>query len=173
MRPRGKAFMAEFKFSCPLCQQHILCDVDYSGSQINCPSCQKEIVVPQPPQVVDAPMAPCRACHLRRHHLRAASRRANSTPVPAQPSAGAPRLVDEPPPKPSSRIVLKIALCSLAAILILGLAAGGYWWMSRPQVITLPGGDKLTLIGVTYGKHHVAPKIKINGKLTRGNGSAV
>jgi len=70
-------------------------------------------------------------------------------------------------------MVLRIALCSLAAILIIGLAAVGYWWMSRPQVITLPGGDKLTLIGVTYGKHHVAPKIKIGGKLTRGNGAQI
>jgi hypothetical protein len=56
-------------------------------------------------------------------------------------------------------------------VLILGLAASGYWWISRPQVITLPGGNKMTLIGVTYGTHHVAPKIKINGKLTRGNGT--
>lgn len=95
-----------------------------------------------------------------------------SAPAPASGLPyGVPRLADDPPPKPRSRIVLKMALCSLAAILVIGLAATGYWWMSRPQVITLRGGDKLTLIGVTVGKHHVAPKIKIGGKLVRGNAS--
>jgi hypothetical protein len=39
--------MAEFNFSCPQCGQRIQCDTGYSGSQINCPVCQKPIVVPQ------------------------------------------------------------------------------------------------------------------------------
>jgi ribosomal protein S27E len=39
--------MAEFKFSCPLCGQHIQCDTSYSGTEINCPICQQAIVVPQ------------------------------------------------------------------------------------------------------------------------------
>lgn len=38
--------MAEFKFSCPHCDQHILVDEGYAGVQINCPSCQELIVVP-------------------------------------------------------------------------------------------------------------------------------
>src|SRR5580698_9453529 len=38
--------MAEFKFSCPECGRHILCDSSYSGAQIDCPICQKSIVVP-------------------------------------------------------------------------------------------------------------------------------
>jgi len=38
--------MSEFKFSCPECGQHILCDTSYSGAQIDCPICQKPIVVP-------------------------------------------------------------------------------------------------------------------------------
>jgi hypothetical protein len=41
--------MAEFKFSCPQCGQHIQCDTGYAGMQIDCPICQKPIVVPQPP----------------------------------------------------------------------------------------------------------------------------
>jgi len=38
--------MGEFKFSCPHCDQHILVGDGYAGVQINCPSCQKLIVVP-------------------------------------------------------------------------------------------------------------------------------
>jgi DNA-directed RNA polymerase subunit RPC12/RpoP len=40
--------MAEFKFFCPDCGQHIQCDTSYGGSQINCPVCQQTIVVPKP-----------------------------------------------------------------------------------------------------------------------------
>jgi hypothetical protein len=42
--------MAEFKFPCPQCGQNIQCDMSYSGAQINCPTCQKAIVVPQAPR---------------------------------------------------------------------------------------------------------------------------
>ena len=65
----------------------------------------------------------------------------------------------------------KIILWSIVSLVIVGVAVNVYLWLHKPQVITLRGGDKLTLIGVTYGKHHVAPKIKIAGKLTRGNGA--
>ena len=47
--------MAEFKFNCPQCKQHIVCDSVYVGSQINCPSCQQLIVVPPIPPSVVAP----------------------------------------------------------------------------------------------------------------------
>jgi hypothetical protein len=51
----------------------------------------------------------------------------------------------------------KIILWSLAPILIIGLAGGAYWWLSRPQVITFSDGSKLTLLGVEYGKRHAVP----------------
>ena len=45
--------MAEFKFTCTQCKQHIQCDSSYVGSQINCPACQQAIIVPpQLPMVV-------------------------------------------------------------------------------------------------------------------------
>ena len=43
----GVPVMAEFKFNCPKCGQHIQCDGSYSGRQINCPQCQTACVVPQ------------------------------------------------------------------------------------------------------------------------------
>jgi hypothetical protein len=39
--------MNEFKFSCPHCHQNIEATPEYVGVQINCPSCQATIVVPE------------------------------------------------------------------------------------------------------------------------------
>ena len=38
--------MAEIKFSCEHCGQHIQCNKSYHGKQINCPNCQHGILVP-------------------------------------------------------------------------------------------------------------------------------
>lgn len=51
--------MADFTFPCPHCQQHIQCDDAWSGHQIQCPLCQKTLVVPQP-----APVVPKEVAHL-------------------------------------------------------------------------------------------------------------
>jgi hypothetical protein len=41
--------MKEFKFSCPHCQQHLQCDEELSGKQIQCPTCSVMIRVPVSP----------------------------------------------------------------------------------------------------------------------------
>lgn len=41
--------MSEFKFACPVCGQHITCDSANSGSQMECPTCFRKLVVPQAP----------------------------------------------------------------------------------------------------------------------------
>src|ERR1051326_6091173 len=41
--------MSEFKFACPVCGQHITADSSTSGSQLECPTCFRKIVVPQAP----------------------------------------------------------------------------------------------------------------------------
>ncbi len=41
--------MSEFKFECPHCQQHFLCDELYSGREIQCPSCKLLIHIPHVP----------------------------------------------------------------------------------------------------------------------------
>lgn len=41
--------MNEFKFACPVCGQHIKCPAEKSGSQMECPTCFRKLVVPQPP----------------------------------------------------------------------------------------------------------------------------
>ena len=55
----------------------------------------------------------------------------------------------------------KVVLWSVILVLLLGLAAGGYWRMKRPQVITFSDGCKLILLGVDYGKHHTVPGGKL------------
>ncbi len=67
----------------------------------------------------------------------------------------------------------KIILWSIVSLVIAGIAVDAFLWLHKPQVISLPDGTKLTLLGATYGKHHVAPKVKIAGKLTRGNGAQI
>jgi hypothetical protein len=52
---------------------------------------------------------------------------------------------------------IKVLLLSVVSILIIGLAAAAYWWLSRPQVIVFSDDAKLTLVKVEYGRRHAPP----------------
>lgn len=41
--------MSEFKFACPVCGQHMMCDSSQGGSVMECPTCFQKIVAPQAP----------------------------------------------------------------------------------------------------------------------------
>jgi hypothetical protein len=41
--------MSEFKFACEHCGQHLQCDEQLSGRQIQCPKCQHLIRIPPAP----------------------------------------------------------------------------------------------------------------------------
>src|SRR5262245_11800555 len=41
--------MSEFKFACPVCGQHITADSTAGGTQLDCPTCFRKIIVPQAP----------------------------------------------------------------------------------------------------------------------------
>jgi hypothetical protein len=41
--------MSEFKFACPVCGQHMMCDTSHGGSVMECPTCYQQIVAPQAP----------------------------------------------------------------------------------------------------------------------------
>ena len=41
--------MSEFKFACPVCGQHMMCDVSQGGSVMECPTCFQKITAPQAP----------------------------------------------------------------------------------------------------------------------------
>ena len=41
--------MNDFKFSCPQCQQHLQCDEQFAGREIQCPGCHHLIRIPPVP----------------------------------------------------------------------------------------------------------------------------
>ena len=46
--------MSEFKYSCPVCGQHIRCDTSQAGAVMDCPTCFQKIVVPMPLENADS-----------------------------------------------------------------------------------------------------------------------
>lgn len=46
--------MSEFKYACPVCGQHMMCDSSQSGSVMECPTCFQKIVAPQAPADPDS-----------------------------------------------------------------------------------------------------------------------
>jgi outer membrane lipoprotein-sorting protein len=128
--------MAEFKFSCPQCGQHIQCDIGYSGMQINCPSCQQAIVVPQAPRFAAAPTAPPQVTRST------AAPPAPPVPPPASPGlstrqttaapaagrrfAGAPGA--QPAAKPKSKALKTVLVITASVVVLAGLVAGIIWF---------------------------------------------
>jgi DNA-directed RNA polymerase subunit RPC12/RpoP len=50
MRPASNEdLMSEFKFFCPKCQQHLQCDEQFSGREIQCPACNVLLRIPPVP----------------------------------------------------------------------------------------------------------------------------
>lgn len=49
--------MSEFTFSCPLCQQDLVCDEQYHGQPLQCPICHGEITAPETEAKSAAPLA--------------------------------------------------------------------------------------------------------------------
>jgi len=41
--------MKEFKFACPQCGQHLKCDEEFSGREIECPACHVLMRIPPVP----------------------------------------------------------------------------------------------------------------------------
>ncbi len=122
--------MAEFKFSCPQCGQHIQCDTGYAGSQINCPSCQKAILVPPAPHATAAPRAsyeappppaPPAATNL-------ATKQSTAAPAAGKRFAGAPSLTGAPPPKSKSKALRTVAIVAACVVVLAGLGAGVFWF---------------------------------------------
>lgn len=63
----------------------------------------------------------------------------------------------------------KILLSTGIGLAVIALIAAVTYWMMRPQVITLKDGARLTLVGVSYGKHHVFKGVKTTRSHHRGS----
>ena len=115
--------MAEFKFTCPQCGQHIECDPGYSGAQINCPTCQKPIVVPQVPgAAAPPPPPPPSATNL-------ATKQSTMAPSAGKRFAGAPGA--QPAAKPKSKALRNVLVITACVVVLAGLGAGGWFGFSK------------------------------------------
>jgi outer membrane lipoprotein-sorting protein len=126
--------MAEFKFSCPHCDQHIACDTGYAGVQINCPTCKQLIVVPQPPRSAAAPPAPpTTAPSLTTQR---------PTSAPAMPSPAMRTSVPPPPAQKKSAGAIKMVLTISALVVVLAaLGFGGWFGYSKYKKVQSKKGN--------------------------------
>lgn len=108
--------MSEFKFACPVCGQHITTDSGSSGKSVECPTCFRQIVVPQAPASEDTKFI-----------LSAAQ---VSAPRPASAAAGGEPL---PQPRPSA---LQIAARAGILAVVLCLAATAFWAVFGNTILT-------------------------------------
>lgn len=111
--------MSEFKFACPVCGQHIKCDSVKSGSQMECPTCYRKMVVPQAPTGTDSKLI-----------LNAAQ--VQSRPVPTNPDAGM--------ETGASRSSTRATLVSGIALVVVVCAAAGTLFAFRDKLFKRPGG---------------------------------
>jgi len=129
-----RKLMADIKFACPHCNQHITCDALWGGHELQCPGCQNNLVVPAPPAEPEATSlvpAPPRGGVARVSISRPSAHAAEGAPAaPANKPIPIRNLA--PPPKKKQSPVVKIAIGAAIAVV---LAAGGYfgytWWSGR------------------------------------------
>jgi hypothetical protein len=145
---RGRSFriavnavtiMAEIKFACPHCSQHITCDELWGGHQLECPSCKNQLAVP----AMAAPKPVARATGgksglVPKPPAAVEPRLAINTGKGAEAAESAPqrtipiRNLAPPPPKRKNRLVTY----GMSLVVVVGLGIGiyyGYGWLSSYQ----------------------------------------
>ena len=125
--------MADLKFPCPSCHQSIICDELWCGQEIQCPSCQAQLVVPsqQAPEpsslVPKPPPAGASKLSIGKQHQSA----------PAAPPPGGQRFAPgakKPVGKKtkSKDAVLKVVKVGVALIVLGAAGYFGYdWWTKK------------------------------------------
>jgi hypothetical protein len=111
--------MGEFKFACPVCGQHITADSSTSGTQLDCPTCFRRIIVPQAPREGDPKL------------ILAAAQPAKPRP----PGFSTTSNLEPLRPRPARRPMLAVALWAVALC-----AAGLSVWVGRDRISTLVRG---------------------------------
>jgi hypothetical protein len=130
--------MADIKFACPHCSQHITCDELWGGHQLDCPNCKNPLSVPA--VAAPAPATPAAAAprSLTPKVPEAAEPRLAINPT-ATATPGAPQKVipirnlTAPPPKKKSALVTY----GITLVVLVALGAGGYfgydWWQKKQE----------------------------------------
>ena len=117
--------MSEFKFSCPQCGQHILCDTQWSGLEINCPACQQTLAAPS----LESP-----------------------APAITEPMHVTPPTAAVSPPRPPGRIILRVPspgiplVVRIYGILAMSISVLGVIVMVLLLAGLLPAGGGLGLV---------------------------
>ena len=124
--------MAEFKFPCPACYQNIICDELWSGQQIQCPSCNAQMVVPQKPTGAGSALAPEVPSGPAKLSIGRPQAGLTGAAHPAQkfiPSLGQSKVA-----APKKNVLLTVAKIG-AVVIVLGV--GGYfgydWWTKKQE----------------------------------------
>jgi hypothetical protein len=127
--------MSEFKFACPVCGQHITCDSAESGSQMECPTCYRKLVVPQAPTDESSKFILSAA--------QAGSKKPSAEIAP-------PPEIAKPPPRWLSLVWAGLALGVIAGAALAVIKLGGFKFSgpSQPQTNLVhappPAGPKPT-----------------------------
>lgn len=126
--------MADIKFSCPHCNQHITCDELWGGHELQCPGCQGSLIVPggaTAPAPPDNPLVPKPQFGGKVSLTKA--------PAPNAPAHGAPAPPRNIPIRnlapPAQKKQSPVAKYAITAAVLVALAAGGYfgyvWYTGR------------------------------------------
>jgi hypothetical protein len=151
--------MADIKFSCPGCGQHISCGEAWAGHQTECPACHSNVVVPQMPgasPAVHAPSVPNReATRISAPKLAAGvtqiARSTAPAPVPTR------RLVPRPPR--SENWVLKYGVM---AVVVVALGWAGYFYVLPLVTNALPQEPKSGTAAGSAGGGRGGPLGEVN-----------
>lgn len=134
----------EFRFQCPACGQHIQAESRDTGTQVKCPTCQADIIVPDAAAVPKLTVAKGRFSVPVPLHAHAAPRAAGLSPPPP------------PPPPPMCRLAVASLVLSLSSVILwpFGFIPGIiYARKAQEQLKRNPalGGRKVAQVALVVG----------------------
>ncbi|MFM2081773.1 MAG: hypothetical protein RL380_464 [Verrucomicrobiota bacterium] len=182
--------MSDFKFTCPLCNQHITGDETLRGQKIPCPGCTAEITVPKPFAAEDAEDDSASE-HDETRQL--PSHQRVRAELAARLAAGEPVAAGAPVEKGLGGALKSLVLTIIIWAVVLGAALGVVWQFARssgqkaanekraaeqaalealqkPEPPELQAADKLVrdeMFAVLEAKKHYQAAVKAQADLKR------